>query len=1322
MQKIFPLLIPLPAVLVVILGLSVIAGWHFQIPALVQFRPGYASMQYLAALCFVFCGVALLLEQKKRFRIAGMLCAALAAMLSLVLCAEYIAGIDVGLGSVLKILPTLPGQNVARPSPPTSVCFLVCGLLLMIAGSSLKAAVKRPVVLLGGSFVIALCVMAVSGYITGLTGTYAWGRFDGMAIHTALGMIVLASGVMMTLLTNPELRLRQDPWLPAAVVLATVTATLVLWLALMADQQKAAAANTHTVAKIVAVDTLERVGFRLRAIKRMAERWNAGNGTSEELWRKDAEHYLRDEKVFTSFQWVDSGLNIRWEAPLATDTTVVGSNLADEKQWDAEKLLRQSLADGTSIISPAIRLKNGRPAFVAYFPISRSSQSDGFIAGVFDMEMFLHDVLSESEGLNHTFSLYDGDKLVFSNHSREGEFLHGLSAESTVNFYGHRWKFVVAPTEGAVPVNNLAYLILWAGFGFSCTLGLAMHSWRTAQHKAQALKQSNADLQSEIAAREKVQEEFRASEERLRLVLESATGISVITTGMDGIITYFSKGSEIIFGYSAKDMVGNMYVTRLHKNGEIESRGRELSRMLGRNIEGFDVFIAIPQREGSESREWTYVHKDGTFRTVHLTVTILHDAGGKIAGYLGTAVDITELKKAEIELRAAVQAESTAHALLKSAGRIARLGHWEMMLDNDGPQWSDVSYAIHEVPVGTKITIADSTSFIQPKDMAHVQESVNRCIATKEPCEFEIQIITGKGNPLWIFVRGEAVVADDGKVIGLRGVCQDVDARHKAEELLTLRNQQLEEATLKAEASAKAKADFLANMSHEIRTPLNAVIGMSDLLQDSTLDRRQKELLETVRTSGDVLLALINEILDFSKIEAGQLEIERIPVDLHECIESALDLVSHQAVRKNLELLYWIDPEVPAHIVGDMSRLRQILVNLISNGVKFTERGEIFIRVSRAISPEGAGLLRFSVRDTGIGIPHDRRHRLFHAFSQVDTSTSRRFGGTGLGLAICHRLTDLMKGRIWVDSQENAGSDFQFEIPLEPAPTAESRDCPQGILPELTGIRALIVDTNKTSRWILESRAAAWGMVCTVSESSPQAARIMDAGSAFDIAIINGNIEQAGRSQIVSKLHASVSGPTIPMLLIATPAERGDESLCSDAQLYLGKPVKTQALWDALLGALHRKQPLLRVPSSPSGNLLAQECPLKILVADDMPINQRVIALMLEKLGYRAELVANGLEVLDALTRKRFDVLLLDVQMPEMDGLEAARAICKNYARGERPRIVALTADAGDGDRELCLSAGMDDYISKPVRSNVIAQALRTAYLARYASQLDMAH
>ena len=663
------------------------------------------------------------------------------------------------------------------------------------------------------------------------------------------------------------------------------------------------------------------------------------------------------------------------------------------------------------------------------------------------------------------------------------------------------------------------------------------------------------------------------------------------------------------------------------------------------------------------------------------------------------------------KLRLTLTEKETAKAQLEAAGRIAQVGSWEILSDQKTVYWSEITCQIHEMESGTQITVEEGINFYHPEDRERIAQIVTEAFEKEIPFEFEARLQTAKGRVIWIHTRGEVARDLDGHVIGMRGVVQDIDERKRNSELLKERNRLLVEATAKAEANAKAKAEFLANMSHEIRTPLNAIIGMSELLMDSALPAREREFTETIHSSGDILLGLINDILDFSKIEAGKFDLEELPVHIRHCLESGIDIVATQASRKKLNLAYWIAPEVAEVILGDPTRLRQIFVNLVTNAIKFTARGEVFIRLEVRQTAAGA-VLHSEVRDSGIGIPQERMNRLFQAFSQVDSSTTRRFGGTGLGLAISQRLVDKMGGRIWAESEVGKGSVFHFEIPLRPVAAPPELPAERVVAQSFHDLRVLIVDDTATNSWILQNQLEAWGMKPVIFSSPVEALGELRKGEKFDAAILDVFMLEMDGYELAGEIRKLRPKRELPILLLTSPDDHQDKIIALGISAVLTRPVKKAALLHALENALHTAHLDTATPSTgavPMVPRLATKLPLRILVAEDNPVNQRVAALLLRRMGYEPRIVSNGLEALDSLRKQDFDVVMLDVQMPEMDGLEAARRIIVNYGDRPRPWLIALTANALEGSRDECLQAGMDDYITKPVRVTDLARALTRA-------------
>ena len=814
--------------------------------------------------------------------------------------------------------------------------------------------------------------------------------------------------------------------------------------------------------------------------------------------------------------------------------------------------------------------------------------------------------------------------------------------------------------------------------------------------------------------------------------------VAVASTDIDNTIVACNPAFEQLFGYSQAEIVG-CNLDELISSPEYRA---EASRYSILSQEGEIIHATTLRRR-----------KDGTLVDVEVLGAPVVVEGRKV-GFFGLYLDITERKQA---MEALERAREEQAASARDNARLYQEAHRQRQyfeaLMNNSP------IAVVSSDLDDKI-VACNPAFEKLSGRTQDEIVGRSLVEVVSSPRYHTEVIHNlsrikKGEVVYVVTRRwhrdlEALgvpVMVEGRRVGTLALYLDITERKQAMEAL-------EQARAAAEAANQAKSAFLATMSHEIRTPMNAIIGMTGLLLDTSLSDEQREYVETARESSDALLTIINDILDFSKIEAGKLELESQPFDLRECVESVLDLLAARASEKGLELAYLLDEHVPAAVYGDVTRLRQILVNLLSNAVKFTQEGEVVISVEarrtekaedgRANGQERHGEegdrkgplhptpspsplhvqaehastlpalyeLHFAVRDTGIGISEEGKARLFHSFSQVDASTTRRYGGTGLGLAISKRLTELMGGSMWVESQPGAGSTFHFALLAQAAP-AHSRPYLESSQPHLGGKRILIVDDNATNRSILTLQTQAWGMLPYASASGKEALAQVQAAVPFDVAILDMQISDMDGLMLAEQLCRYQNAQALPLVMLTSLGRREIDTQGVEFAAFLHKPIKPSQLYNALLSLfVEHAQPHMPRPEPADSHFdagLGQRWPLRILLAEDNTVNQKLALRLLERMGYRADVAANGLEVLEALQRQPYDVILMDVQMPEMDGLDASRAIHEGWPAELRPRIVAMTANAMQGDREECLAAGMDDYLTKPIQVKALQVALEVA-------------
>jgi PAS domain S-box-containing protein len=743
---------------------------------------------------------------------------------------------------------------------------------------------------------------------------------------------------------------------------------------------------------------------------------------------------------------------------------------------------------------------------------------------------------------------------------------------------------------------------------------------------------------------------------------------AIVTVDEANRVTRWNPAAEQLFGYTADEALGVNVDHLVGGTGDLREEAERFSRT---GVEGGRT-RAITRR----------TRKDGSLVDVEVLGSPVTVAGERV-GHSVIYHDIGEVQRQRRYYEALIESSPVAVALLDPEGVVTSWNPTAERLFGYTAEEA-VGRNIDDLVAASEEVRAEAEEYTRRGMTGELQHAITRR-TRKDGALIDVEMF---GAP--VTVAGEAA--------GLYAMFIDIGELQRARE--------------EAEAATEAKSAFLATMSHEIRTPLNAVIGMTGLLLDTQLQPEQRNYAEVIRSSGDALLGVINEILDFSKIEAGRLDLEQRPFDLRQCVESALELVAGSAGEKGLDMAYMIDPRAPATIVGDITRVRQILLNLLNNAVKFTEEGEVVLKVdvTRLDSSEGdAGRyeVHFAIRDTGIGIPEDRMERLFEAFSQVDASTTRRYGGSGLGLAISKRLAEQMGGTLWAESRAGRGSTFHVTLVAEARPGDASADLEA--IPQLEGKRVLIVDDNATNREILRRQTESWGMVPVDSRSPSEALAWVTGGDPFDVAILDMQMPEMDGLALAAEIRRHRDAAALPLVMLSSLGrrERGESDVGFAA--HLTKPIRPSQLYDILIGIFAPQVALLRVsgPAVPPEPEPEERRPLRILLAEDNAVNQRVALLVLEKLGYRADVAADGREAVEALERQPYDVILMDVQMPEMDGLEATRVIRERWPEGERrPRIIAMTAGATVDDRRATLEAGMDDFVTKPIRQEELGAAL----------------
>jgi PAS domain S-box-containing protein len=1270
-------------------------GWQAGWVRLVQPRPYDAALPANASICFLLLGltpVAVALGWRRTALALG----SLATLLAWATLIEGPLNLNLGLDNLLaRHESVIADAEVARMPAALAAVLMFSGALLAWLAAR-PGDNRRPILLaLLGSLCAGYGLTGLAAYRTGLNAVEGWHTYARLGPHTATLLILLGLGLIwLAVRDNPD-RLGTGPrWLWLPVVVCSLTVTTTFWVALRERELAFTNSTTQlTVNNIAALYSAESEAT-IDSLARQTRRWAGDASLTQADWENEVAMFLGDFPGYRSIQWVDADLRTRWFWPR------VGNEDAASFDHTSRPLRRAAIEAArrtyTFALAAPLDTPLQAPTFAIYIPFNPVNSSAGFIVGEFYYDKIFGQIdnrlnlsrryqftvtITNPAAGNRAVKAYESispDEVVDERH-RQALTYHILNQHLTISL-------VPRPTFVAAQRQYLPEFTLGAGLSGTLLFGLVVNLAQAARRRQRLAEHTSRQLRAEFEERRDAEARLKAADERLNLAFDS-TQVGVYEWNVETDAVYCTPSIWKLTGYDPADMptTGQGWLNLLH--GEDQPAVRAV---IDAHFRGETPFIEI---------EHCVVHESGEPLWIALRAKCTAFSATKAPRrVLGTIQNINARKRADEALRVS-QAESRKLSLVASKTDNAviitdPLGHIE---------WANTSFTrltgrklaeVHGDPLIGWLASPDT----DPEAVARISHA----LATQESITTDAIQLATDDRRFHVHLDVQPVLGEDGYVENYIAIETDITARVEIE-------QQLRRAKAEADAVSHAKSDFLATMSHEIRTPMNGVIGMTSLLLETDLNDEQRDYVSTIRTSGDSLLTIINEILDFSKIESGKMELESQPFELAQCVEEAIDLFSFPAAAKGIELAYVIDPLVPTCILGDITRLRQILVNLLNNAVKFTPGGSITLEV--AVDPATIGrpadekrLLDFYVTDTGIGIPADRMDLLFKPFSQVDASTTRKFGGTGLGLAICDRLTQLMGGSISVTSTPHRGSRFHFCIQAEIVDVSSESTPPlYASLPP--GCSVLAVDDLAVNRTALGHYLKSWE-IHTLLAADAAAALPLAASAPLAAAIIDQELPGRSGLELVDELRLRY--PSLPIVLLTPASTNARRGANTDPLLHtLAKPLKPYPLHAALRRLISGQG------SSPDATTntgvavrLADTIPIDILLVEDNPVNQKIALRYLELMGYRADAVGNGLEALHALRERNYHLVIMDVQMPEMDGFEATRQIRTIISPERQPVIIALTANALQGDRERCIEVGMNDYLTKPVKIDELQAAI----------------